>query len=111
MSNVELDAALLYTWLRFIRFDRGVLLLLYNDQHHTAFDCPRPLLPSTETKAMGHVPKGLDFDHSTDRRRESRHHAAGAGGDGKHCQEAGCMKAASYGWDGAAVMCAQVCKQ
>lgn len=59
---------------------------------------------------MGHVPKGLDFSHSTDRRHEARHHAVGAEGDGKHCREAGCMKAPSYGWDGAAVMCALVCE-
>ena len=60
---------------------------------------------------MGHVPKGLDVGHSTDRRHEPRHHTvgAGAGGDGKQCQEAGCMKAPSYGWGGVPVMCALVC--
>lgn len=60
---------------------------------------------------MGHVPRGLDIGHATDRRHEARHHGIEAGGDGKHCQEAGCLKAPSYGWGGAAVMCALVCEQ
>ncbi|CAM9549447.1 unnamed protein product, partial [Ectocarpus sp. 8 AP-2014] len=57
------------------------------------------------TLAMGHVPKGLDYRHPADRKHDP-HHTARAAGDGKHCQETGCMKAPSYGWEGAAVMCA-----
>ncbi|CAM9091207.1 unnamed protein product [Scytosiphon promiscuus] len=58
------------------------------------------------TQAMGHVPKGLDYRHFSDKDNEHGHHHSTAS-DNKHCRHAGCMKAPSYGWtDGPAVMCA-----
>lgn len=89
--------------------------------------CNRGSAPSETTltpenfvlQAMGHVPKGLDYVPSTGtHQRHARSRSAGnvaAVADGKHCQEEGCTKAPSYGWEGmpggkpgVAVMCAQV---
>lgn len=54
------------------------------------------------TQAMDHVPKGLNYHHSSDR-RSAPSHASAAGtavAGGVHCQEGECTKAPSYGWPG-----------
>lgn len=68
-------------------------------------------------QAMDHVPKGLNYHHSSGR-RSAPSHASAAGtavAGGVHCQEGECTKAPSYGWPGVPggkpdmpVMCAMV---
>lgn len=70
---------------------------------------------------MDHVPRGLDYRHSSTNQHAAKQAGTVSSGqphvasDGKHCQEEGCTKAPSYGWEGVpegegsiAVMCAQV---